>query len=301
MEWGVLMSYSSTGRGERRSQYRVHYLRGVRPRLHVAGKEFEVREGSPNGLRVMVSEDDRLLEGGEVEGVFRFAGGRSYGVRGEWKRASDEEVVFHLVKGLPEEEFNRRKFFRVKYPEPLRPILRVFDRKLSIVDICEAGISFLPEGADWGEILGMYELDQEIRGTLRFHDGEAVEVDAVICRIDRDRIACHFQDTLPLDRVMAEQRFVNQIFGGHSIEALLLYFREAIEAVGVRFNMDSHGEEEDRIRELSLIGNRRGLDLDVADLHLQVSELVDPDRFCRDRALELSFDILRWRFEMTGG
>jgi len=76
----------------------------------------------------------------------------------------------------------RRKFNRVLYPPKKRPILKIRNIELEIVDISEMGMKLF----NYKE----HKLDQNLQGTVVFSSGKSVDV--------KGKIVWHFKNELGL-------------------------------------------------------------------------------------------------------
>lgn len=97
-----------------------------------------------------------------------------------------------------------RAHYRIEYPPAARPTFLPAqgDRPFPVVDCCERGLRFAPDGpAARGVAPGA-----GVRGELRFRDGETLQVSGVVVRIQADEVAVHLnEEPIPLKRILFEQ------------------------------------------------------------------------------------------------
>lgn len=97
---------------------------------------------------------------------------------------------------------HNRQYYRVTYPPPLRPRLEIHEYQFEVLDLCERGMRFsLGDAAP-------PDPGQEVRGTLRFRRGEALEVGGVVLRRERGEVAVHLETAVPRRVIREEQRFL---------------------------------------------------------------------------------------------
>ncbi len=97
---------------------------------------------------------------------------------------------------------NSRQYYRVTYPEKERPILKIGDYELAVMDISEKGGKFLNDvgiKADPGS---------RITGTITFHDGEEVTVIGDVLREFYDQVIICFTKGIPFSTMIKEQRYL---------------------------------------------------------------------------------------------
>ncbi len=80
---------------------------------------------------------------------------------------------------MPKEEPNQRGHFRIEYPRQERPALVLHDQALEVVDCSESGLRYVLPSEE-----PVPQIGSEVRGVLRFHGGEEVNVEGVVSRLD---------------------------------------------------------------------------------------------------------------------
>jgi hypothetical protein len=91
----------------------------------------------------------------------------------------------------------RRAFYRVIYPPGKRPTLVYAGRSYEIVDLCEQGIKIINK---YGRIR-----DDMLRATIKFRDGETIEVVGKVHRVVRDQIVLLLLIGIPYKIIHREQ------------------------------------------------------------------------------------------------
>jgi len=91
----------------------------------------------------------------------------------------------------------KRAFFRVVYPTGKRPVLMYAGRPYEIIDLCEQGVKFINK---YGRIR-----DDMVRATIRFRDGESVEVVGKVHRVDHDQVVLLLIIGVPYKVIHKEQ------------------------------------------------------------------------------------------------
>jgi hypothetical protein len=94
---------------------------------------------------------------------------------------------------------DRRRYYRVVYPQPDRPKILINNISCAVHDICEMGIQFEANNL---------VLEKEFLGRLEFADGEQVEVRGSILRKIQERVVMVLNSAhcIPFSRIMKEQR-----------------------------------------------------------------------------------------------
>jgi len=106
---------------------------------------------------------------------------------------------------------NQRARYRIDYPRPARPTLRVGDASLEVVDCSESGLRFeLVRGAE------PPPPGTRVRGTVRFVSGDEVEIEGYVTRTGADGVAVRFTEKpIPFRTVLEEQKYLRSHFLGH--------------------------------------------------------------------------------------
>ncbi len=94
----------------------------------------------------------------------------------------------------------RRRYFRIKYPEELRPTLRIRKHEFEVIDICERGLRFLNDKkakfANW------------ISATVTFFNGSCFKTEGRIIRKQKDEVALYLIASIPYPLIVKEQQFL---------------------------------------------------------------------------------------------
>jgi len=101
-----------------RAHYRIQYPVNERPRLIVAGREYEVLNCSEKGVCFLAPGTHRFVLDGAVQGVIRFSRGHEAEVDGRVVRIEGALVALHLaVQPIPFRiVLDEQRFLRQKYP-----------------------------------------------------------------------------------------------------------------------------------------------------------------------------------------
>lgn len=95
---------------------------------------------------------------------------------------------------------NRRRFFRLRYPETRRPTIEVNDGRCKIVEISERGLRL--EASSWP-----FPVGEGVSARIHFSDGtKCILEDAEIYRIDGSEVVIVFSDGVSMQRMAREQR-----------------------------------------------------------------------------------------------
>lgn len=95
---------------------------------------------------------------------------------------------------------HNREHYRVAYPSNLRPRLYVLGHPFDVLDLSERGLRFRLADAV------PPQAGNELRGELRFHQGESLPVVGTIVRVTEGEVAVSLDQGVPLRVIMAEQR-----------------------------------------------------------------------------------------------
>ncbi|MEQ8171544.1 MAG: PilZ domain-containing protein [Candidatus Eremiobacterota bacterium] len=101
----------------------------------------------------------------------------------------------------------RRRFYRIKYPLIERPKIILDNKSYQVIDISEGGIKFFSP-------VTIFKINQYIKGTITFHDGEVLEVEGHVLRLQNKRIIILLDIKIPLQRILKEQRFLIKKYAG---------------------------------------------------------------------------------------
>ncbi len=91
----------------------------------------------------------------------------------------------------------RRAFYRVVYPAGKRPTLYYAGRPYEVIDVCEQGVKFINK---YSRIR-----DDMVRATIKFRDGETVDVVGKVHRVERDQVVLLLLIGVPYKIIHKEQ------------------------------------------------------------------------------------------------
>lgn len=96
----------------------------------------------------------------------------------------------------------KREFFRVEYPIKYRPKLVIAEdeNEYDVVDISERGVKFLSKGGEGFE--------DNVEGTITFHDGESLDVVGKVLRRANNKVVLSLVQKIPFRRIIKEQRYL---------------------------------------------------------------------------------------------
>jgi PilZ domain len=121
---------------------------------------------------------------------------------------------------------NRRRHFRVRYPEGCRPVARLGSpgsgALATVIDVSEIGLRLL-----LGHTSPVLEAEPGtvVSGTVRLHDGFSYVVSGRLVRVEGNFVCVELDDVrVPFPAVIAEQRWVRK-WGEHQRTAGTLRIR----------------------------------------------------------------------------
>jgi len=99
-------------------------------------------------------------------------------------------------------DYERRRFYRLRYPASVRPYMQYRQWKFPVAEISEQGLRFkiIEEALD--------HLVLHIKAKVFFNDGESLDIEGRILRIEDDEIILQLSVGIPLKRMISEQHFV---------------------------------------------------------------------------------------------
>ncbi len=101
-------------------------------------------------------------------------------------------------------DYERRSYYRLRYPRAERPALRSEDREFKVSEVSEGGARIVLKGEH------DVELDQPFAGTLCFPDGESTAVEGIVMRSDEYEIVVALSRGVSLNRMVKEQSRLRQ-------------------------------------------------------------------------------------------
>ena len=114
-------------------------------------------------------------------------------------------IRLQCVKWLGMKE-QRREHFRVTYPLKYRPTVLLGGKAYGVIDISERGIRF------GGARSGAFVVGQPVDCTIRFVDGDVLDLHGKIVRVAGATAAIHLTDSIPLKKVRSEDSYLIKNF-----------------------------------------------------------------------------------------
>ncbi len=96
----------------------------------------------------------------------------------------------------------RRLFFRIIYPPPLRPIFRIPDRVFLVNDISQRGLGVINSNRD--------KIDWLISGELVFSNMEPIAVEGVVVRRQQDQFGLSIKPAISRNLMDREKQNVEE-------------------------------------------------------------------------------------------
>ena len=93
----------------------------------------------------------------------------------------------------------RRRHYRIHYPMMRRPWVDVWGQRLEVIDVSEGGVRFQcpdSQGVSAGEA---------VQAVITFDDQGSVDVEGIVVRVERRRVALRLTVGVPYARVVREQ------------------------------------------------------------------------------------------------
>ena len=100
-----------------------------------------------------------------------------------------------------------RSHFRVEYPAEVRPVMKLRDQEMPIVNLSEEGILFTVDKKFFPQI------GKTIRAEIVFEDAVMFVIVGKILRSTKKGIAMSLTQGIPLQRIMSEQRNLLSRYG----------------------------------------------------------------------------------------
>ena len=116
------------------------------------------------------------------------------------KKTSDSEEYIRISKYVKTKQ--KRKYERLAYPSTKRPLLKIGDHELEIIDISERGIKFLNDE--------QLAFDQIIHGTTVLLSGESVIVEGEVSR-SLNRECSLVINPIPKAIISKEKRILSEV------------------------------------------------------------------------------------------
>ncbi|MEQ1906301.1 MAG: hypothetical protein ABL888_19110 [Pirellulaceae bacterium] len=107
---------------------------------------------------------------------------------------------------MPETSINHREFYRLRYPIMDRPKLELNGQQFEVTEIAERSLQF-------ARVVNLiFQIGQEISGTVTFHDGQTVNIVGKLGRIRRNEGVIVELEGVDLARMFKEQFYLNAKF-----------------------------------------------------------------------------------------
>lgn len=97
-----------------------------------------------------------------------------------------------------------RAFYRVVYPQFLRPTLRLGDEPFQVLDLSEAGVRFS------APVPGRFEPGAAIDGVIELLAGQTVAVEGTVVRRQGHEVAVSLVRGVPFAVMLDQQRLLQQ-------------------------------------------------------------------------------------------
>ena len=99
------------------------------------------------------------------------------------------------------ENQEKRQYYRVEYPDPLRPTVKIRKHAFEIVNISEKGVMFVVEKKT--------AFGRWVSGEVTFSDGETVGIEGKIVRKHKNNIGMFLTiKHIPYPKILSEQRMI---------------------------------------------------------------------------------------------
>ncbi|MBT3256564.1 MAG: PilZ domain-containing protein [Deltaproteobacteria bacterium] len=103
--------------------------------------------------------------------------------------------------GKKSEHHEKRKYFRIEYPAPIKPTLKIRKHEFEVEDISEKGVRF---SADKKIKFGRW-----VTGNVTFHDGQAIDIEGRIAWKRGESVGMFLTvKPIPYPKIISEQRFL---------------------------------------------------------------------------------------------
>ncbi|GLO61981.1 hypothetical protein MACH09_24890 [Vibrio sp. MACH09] len=107
-----------------------------------------------------------------------------------------------------EELIQKREFFRLRYPRNERPRAKLLGRDFWVCEISEQGTRIL--------FTNSHPVTRgiSITGSIRFHDGEMIEIKGQVLRLDDGELVAQLSKGPDLKRMTKEQIYIRKKYPG---------------------------------------------------------------------------------------
>jgi len=93
----------------------------------------------------------------------------------------------------------RRAFYRLRYPESERPKLLADNMECDVLELSESG-------ARLAQVRRHFRTGRTVSGAIQFAEGDAVEVEGTVLRIEGAEVVVQLTMCVSLKRMLEEQR-----------------------------------------------------------------------------------------------
>lgn len=100
------------------------------------------------------------------------------------------------------QERQRRRYFRIVYPIAIRPKVTSLFKTYDVLDISEEGIRLDTKGHP------SPRLDQIMKGTLCFYDGEKLPIQGTILRVTAEDAVLQLNEPIPYRTIHNQELFM---------------------------------------------------------------------------------------------
>jgi hypothetical protein len=97
---------------------------------------------------------------------------------------------------------SRREYFRIIYPLACRPKLIISGKEYDVIDISEHGIRFTCKE------MNEFQPGLDVNIKVTFNNSEPLDLKGIVLRIDKKIAVMSLTKSIPLDRIIAEQRYI---------------------------------------------------------------------------------------------
>jgi hypothetical protein len=95
-----------------------------------------------------------------------------------------------------------REHYRIQYPTRARPTLEAGGRRYPVADLSEGGMRIRLDGGPEPKV------GDTLQGTLKFAQGDTIEVRGRVLRVDDGNIAVRLDAGVPFKVILDEQRYL---------------------------------------------------------------------------------------------
>ncbi|NRA63841.1 MAG: PilZ domain-containing protein [Pseudobacteriovorax sp.] len=104
-----------------------------------------------------------------------------------------------------------RSFFRLEYPESVRPKIFVDDGMYTVINLSEEGVKFVRPGRNPEHLAE--PSPKVLTGKILFQNDEVWDVKGHVLRVEDQTVVLKLSQGLSFGKIMAEQRFLLKRFG----------------------------------------------------------------------------------------